>query len=89
MKDELKELSYESNVVYKVGMTRRSVMTRFREYPEGSKLCFSIGSFGNEAQKLENFVKQSFPKKFKAGLGTERFEGSLEKMIEEIVKILE
>lgn len=71
--------------IYKIGMTNQDIFSRFSQYPKGSILCFSI--LIKNALNFENKVKKRFPKKFKRGLGNERFGGELSDMIKEILTL--
>lgn len=72
--------------IYKIGMTRRHISERFKEYPKGSVLYFSI--ICSDSLEFESKIKEIFSKKYVSRLGKERFEGNLLDMIQTVVSEL-
>ncbi len=72
--------------VFKIGITRRSFLERFKDYPEGSlPLCvYNV----NDSKKIEDKVKGLFIRKYRLVRGNEYFEGRLPDMIKDIAMIM-
>ena len=75
--------------IYKLGRTKRSLLTRFEEYPKGSDLLIQRSC--SDCQKMENKLKKIFKEKFKQRLeiGNEYFEGNCNKMMNIICRQIE
>lgn len=72
--------------IYKIGVTKRSILKRFKEYPEGSRIHFV--HYLLDPYTFETKIKKIFKQIFKSGRGTERFEGPVTKMIDIVISLL-
>ena len=70
-----------SENVFKIGMTKRDITKRFKEYPKGSALYFSRKV--KEPLRIERIARVIFSSNFihRQDFGREYFEGSVEDMI--------
>lgn len=74
--------------VFKIGMSTKKNLTRFNQYPNGSKLLFQITC--NDCKILERGIISLFKTKFiqKKEYGTEYFEGCYKEMIDLIYNLV-
>jgi hypothetical protein len=74
--------------IYKVGMTKKENLVRFKQYPKGSILLFQI--ICSNCNKMEKDVLKKFKEIFKQkkDIGTEYFEGEYKNMIDIIYDIV-
>ncbi len=74
--------------IYKIGRTSKENLTRFNQYPKGSKLLFQMiceRSNDKEKELLNKFRKKYNEMK---DIGNEYFEGDYNEMIDDIYKVL-
>jgi hypothetical protein len=74
--------------IYKVGMTKKENLERFKQYPKGSVLLFQM--ICNNCRNIENQVINLFKQNFKLrkDIGNEYFEGEYKNMIDIIYSII-
>lgn len=80
---------YTQNIdIYKVGKTSRNFIDRFKEYPKGSELLFTLRV--NEIDILERLIIDKLKERFihKTEYGNEYFEGRHNLMIDTIWSIV-
>jgi len=77
-----REFKNSKQNIYKVGMTKKENLVRFKQYPKGSILLFQI--ICSNCNKMEKDVLKKFKKIFtqKKDIGTEYFEGDYKNMID-------
>jgi hypothetical protein len=74
--------------IYKIGRTSKPLLTRFNQYPKGSKLLYQRECDNSIKMELNiiNFFKNKY--NHKTDIGNEYFEGNYNEMIDDINIIL-
>lgn len=86
-----REFYHSGEDVYKVGRTSRDVVDRFKEYPKGSRLLFSLHVPLDRVADLEDEVKSRFRSEFRArsDIGSESFVGPWMEMAQLVMRIVQ
>jgi hypothetical protein len=75
--------------VYKIGKTERDIVQRFKEYPKGSKMILGIinKNCSDFEMKVKNHLKTICI--HRTDCGEEYFEGSINKILQEVLNLIE
>lgn len=86
---QLREFVNNNQNIYKIGRTSKEHLTRFNQYPNGSKLLVQV--ICEDSKKIEKELLIKFREKYiqKKEIGNEYFEGNYKKMKKDIFNYLD
>jgi hypothetical protein len=86
---QTREFINKDEKIYKIGRTCKDNLTRFNQYPKGSKLLFQVICEESKEREKELLIK--FREKYieKKEIGNEYFEGNYNEMIKDIFECIE